>query len=566
MTVSPDDYKNTLRRFAQRVPELLVRHGSTAHLAVEVNRLDLVAQLDRRQFTLAVIGRMKSGKSTLINALLGRRLAPVGVDEMTATVNWFDDGDDEKGKAFEIHWKDIKREPERRPLAAIADLSGHNKEAELISYIRFSANSPFLKGVRLIDTPGTMSTIDSHEAATMDLLTRQYGERADATVLVLPTMISKDQKTLLEEFASHSRFPGQGPYNTIAVLQKWETTNVPEPEVYAWEFARDFMKRLSGHVSEVIPVSGLMASMARDVPPSVLDRLAFLATNSDDNDIRAIVVDERRFLLDRSGVSLSAEERSEMFEQIKQALLGHDVGTAAGTWEMVKFAIDFARRRHLRNADDLRKALLGASNIERFQDVLHSRFFALSGLIQTGAVLKKALDPCRTALFGLRGELDHRRELVALGASVKAMLEAQPTKAEPDQRVMAYLQASLPLINEQVKPIDATLRELDYLVDLADRDFRLLMADIEHLRALGERPGPLSAEQVMQARRLFGQFGMERHIRLGLPETASVAQQLFEAKALHAVFSELRWASRTAGHAEERLARMLEELEALVAR
>ena len=36
---------------------------------------------------VAVVGRMKAGKSTFINALLGEDLAAVGVTETTATIN-----------------------------------------------------------------------------------------------------------------------------------------------------------------------------------------------------------------------------------------------------------------------------------------------------------------------------------------------------------------------------------------------------------------------------------------------------------------------------------------------
>jgi ATPase subunit of ABC transporter with duplicated ATPase domains len=162
MAISSDDYRDDLREFARRAPQILAQHAVTRRLADDVKRLDLVAQLERRQFTVAVVGRMKAGKSTLLNALVGRPLAPVGVNETTATVNWFDHGATEREAACEIHWKDEGRPMEVRPVADICELTGRSAEAREIDHIRFFTDSPFLRGVRLVDAPGTMSTIDSH--------------------------------------------------------------------------------------------------------------------------------------------------------------------------------------------------------------------------------------------------------------------------------------------------------------------------------------------------------------------------------------------------------------------
>ena len=41
---------------------------------------------------VAVAGRVSSGKSTLVNALLGKRVAPTSAGECTKIVTWFRDG------------------------------------------------------------------------------------------------------------------------------------------------------------------------------------------------------------------------------------------------------------------------------------------------------------------------------------------------------------------------------------------------------------------------------------------------------------------------------------------
>ena len=60
--------------------------GLPAELAAALERL--AGQVDQ-PCVLAVVGRMKAGKSTFVNALLGEDVAKVGTTETTATINRF---------------------------------------------------------------------------------------------------------------------------------------------------------------------------------------------------------------------------------------------------------------------------------------------------------------------------------------------------------------------------------------------------------------------------------------------------------------------------------------------
>ena len=51
--------------FATRTPEVLGRHAATADLALEIDRLNILSSMDCR-FTVAVVGQMRVGKSTLL--------------------------------------------------------------------------------------------------------------------------------------------------------------------------------------------------------------------------------------------------------------------------------------------------------------------------------------------------------------------------------------------------------------------------------------------------------------------------------------------------------------------
>ncbi len=219
-------FTTLVRDFAAAVPALLLQHRETAELAFLVERLGLVDSLQTR-FTVAVIGQMRVGKSTLLNALIGRRLAPIGVNETTATVNWFRHGEGELCDRFRVHWTDGSSED--HPLAEVTHWLGHSEPAQRTKALDFFADSSFLRQANLVDTPGTRSVLDSHEDAVRGFLaerleseTLQHGGRADAILYAINPVARQDDRDLLALFEERSRLPGASAYNSIAVMQKWE--------------------------------------------------------------------------------------------------------------------------------------------------------------------------------------------------------------------------------------------------------------------------------------------------------------------------------------------------------
>ena len=103
MILDYQDFTRLIERYATELPGILASHYKTAHLAPDMGRLLQVAETP---FTLAVVGQMRAGKSSLLNALIGSDLAVVGVNETTATINWFKYGQGDKTQRFCVSWKD----------------------------------------------------------------------------------------------------------------------------------------------------------------------------------------------------------------------------------------------------------------------------------------------------------------------------------------------------------------------------------------------------------------------------------------------------------------------------
>ena len=169
----PDAQSSTLYHLSHRAIEVLDGAGLGA-LAASI-RSDCIARLDEPLYTIAFVGAFNAGKSSLVNALLGRSLLAEGVLPTTAVVTEVIHGTDE---SFDIHRADGSTQI-GRPLSELASVS---TSGEAISRVVVRVDSPILAaGVRFVDTPGVQSVFDQH-----DQITFGYLPVADAVVLCMP--------------------------------------------------------------------------------------------------------------------------------------------------------------------------------------------------------------------------------------------------------------------------------------------------------------------------------------------------------------------------------------------
>lgn len=155
---------------------------------------------------LAVVGQIKAGKSTLVNALLGRRLAVTRVVEATYRVNEFRYGHPELIAAY---YRDANNNLRRHdyPLSSLEQLTVHKKErtGQLLepSLIVVRIGESRLQKLILIDTPGLYSIhgVDSDE--TERLLTRRSSESlqaADAILYLFERDLGEKDMKVVREF------------------------------------------------------------------------------------------------------------------------------------------------------------------------------------------------------------------------------------------------------------------------------------------------------------------------------------------------------------------------------
>jgi GTPase Era involved in 16S rRNA processing len=148
---------------------------------------DLSNRFSEGRFHLAVLGQFKRGKSTLLNALTGEPILPVGVVPLTAAPTFIQFGEVPKviiqfldgNKKEEFTGKSTA---ERNSfLAGFVTETGNPQNRLGVNEIHVELPTPILaSGVVLIDTPGIGSTYKHNTMATLNFL-----QQCDAALFIV---------------------------------------------------------------------------------------------------------------------------------------------------------------------------------------------------------------------------------------------------------------------------------------------------------------------------------------------------------------------------------------------
>src|SRR5690606_13144685 len=164
-----------------RPSPLLTRTRHALARATEVYRgteagerlVELAQRLDE-PLRVAIAGRIKAGKSTLLNALVGEQLAPTDAGECTRIVTWYRDGHTYRVTARLPDGDSRQLKFQREDKAIEIDLGGLTPEQ--VSELEVTWPSQALRTATLIDTPGIGSLSEQVARRTWDLLAAEDEE------------------------------------------------------------------------------------------------------------------------------------------------------------------------------------------------------------------------------------------------------------------------------------------------------------------------------------------------------------------------------------------------------
>jgi len=246
-------------RFEKEREELVASIDSFRGISSEVGGVPVLSSLDsvakdlsENRFRLAVLGAFKRGKSTLVNALMGRRLLPMGVVPLTSIITMIRYGAEE---GAEIHF--IGGESRSVAIAELPSFiteTGNPGNRKGVAEAEVIVDHPLLEsGVMIIDTPGIGSSHLQNTMVTLDFL-----ESVDAAVFVLAADPPIGQEELeflrsVREYASRIFF----------VLNKVDYMDGPELEE-SLEFSREVLRSaLADTNPKLYPISAKRALKAR---------------------------------------------------------------------------------------------------------------------------------------------------------------------------------------------------------------------------------------------------------------------------------------------------------------
>src|SRR5262249_27416895 len=131
-------------------------------------RLSRVRERLDEPLRVAVAGRIKAGKSTLLNALVGEQLAPTDAGEGTRIVTWYRDGHTYQVMAHPRTGAPRQLHFTRDEGAIEVDLAGLSPED--VDQLVVTWPSQALRTATLIDTPGIGSLSDRVSQRSWELL------------------------------------------------------------------------------------------------------------------------------------------------------------------------------------------------------------------------------------------------------------------------------------------------------------------------------------------------------------------------------------------------------------
>ena len=213
---------------------------------------------------VAIAGKIKAGKSTLLNALLGEELAATDAGECTRIVSWYAHGDQPHVLVHPRDGDAVGASFRRSGGALEIDLEGRTPEE--IDRIEVFWPTGRLRDLTFVDTPGIASLSEDVSARTLRLLTPE-DDRApavDAIVYLLRHMHSSDVR-FLESFHDDELAKGT-PLNAVGVLSRAD--EIGSCQLDAMQTADRVASRYQGDprirrlCQVIVPVNGLLGYAA----------------------------------------------------------------------------------------------------------------------------------------------------------------------------------------------------------------------------------------------------------------------------------------------------------------
>jgi hypothetical protein len=364
----------------------------------------IAARLDE-PLRVAIAGRVKAGKSTLLNALIGDELAPTDAGECTRIVTWYRHGHTYRAT---LHLPDgtTRQTSFTRDGGPIeVDLAGLDPAS--IDHIVIEWPTPRLEHMTLIDTPGIASaSVEVSERTHRFFESSPDGAGTADAVLYLMRHLHSTDIDFLEAF--HDGTVASTPVNAIGLLSRADEIGVGRLDAMrsAGTIAARYRNdpKLRGLCQTVIAVNALLGETGATLTQDEYAALARLAATPR-ADIEALLLSADRFCADGMAAGLSGVERTHLLMRL--GMFGVRVSIAA------------LQMGSTPSAAKLAQSLVKKSGVDEVRNELFGQFAARSDSLRA----RSALAALATVLAGCGGDPKLWGELERIRSSAHEFAE-----------------------------------------------------------------------------------------------------------------------------------------------
>lgn len=356
-----------------RVRALVHKAARVASAPETKEKLDGLAERLDEPLRVAIAGKVKAGKSTLLNALVGQQLAPTDAGECTRIVTWYRDG-----VSYRVMMLPNRGSPREVPF----DHNGGHLHVDLrglgpedVKRLEVEWPSSSLKQMTLIDTPGIASvSTEAAERARAFLIGEEEPSSSDA-VLYLMRHLHATDVSFLEAFRDQQASQTT-PINAIGLLSRADEIGVGKIEAMAT--AERIATRYRSHpevqklCQTVLPVSALIAQAGATLRENQFASLVRIASLPPEHEA-ALLLSTDRFLAGVGHVELDANTREDLLKDL--GLFG------------VRISVALIRQGTVTTAPKLSSVLVQLSGLPRLRAVLSSQFAARRDVLKARAAL-----------------------------------------------------------------------------------------------------------------------------------------------------------------------------------
>ena len=338
---------------------------------------------------LAIIGKISSSKSTLVNAILGKNeIMATGQKEVTYNVGWLKYGNPDSD--IIIHHKDDSPVSRKNPKEfAMWSTQSHNFEIDNISYIELFDDAEILKEINIIDTPGLDALRGKDSQNTLDFIQKV---RPDAVIMIFTKSVSDNVLEIVRQYNAGSSF---NPLNAIGVLAKidvlWQETI--ERDKTALQIGERMTKNklnkepmLQKTLFNIFPISALQFLASSTLDESIFAELVKLS-QSDYSQLRKALNSVTNFLKPEIELNITIPQREQIVMSI--GLYG------------AFLILNAIKKGEVSDVQSARRLLWRESGAQEFMKVLHNHFGMRAKLIK----MESFYQGLQQTIMTLRGQV-----------------------------------------------------------------------------------------------------------------------------------------------------------------